>query len=294
MADLEKDSFIEESLEKTRDYPSEILSEIHNIYPFLSKQEHDNFEAEVKRISTDDPLQKIKEMLELLNNPHTRVIESVDNYLERKDQLDERYRPTSKIIDNTLYLKIPTFSGLKLKNIEDVFLNYYENTEGLIIDLRDNMGGDQTYGQQFSEKYLIKPGRHECGINITRSPKNSLLKEQMYVSSNNEQYYNKPVVILTNDKTFSSSERIVALLKAGTDCTIIGSDTKGGSAYPTETLIEINSKKYIIKIPRWRFILPGQQQPLEVTKIHPDIEYTKEDIVDFSVSYIKNKAREKP
>ncbi len=282
------------SSEENRDYPSEVLTEICAIYPFLNKEEYDNFEEGVKNIRTVDPLEEIKEMLELLNNPHTRLKEIDDDYFESKFNVPEKYKPSSEIFDNVLYLKIPTFSGIKLEDIENVFVEYYKNSEGLIIDLRDNMGGQQLPGQAFAEKYLLKPGRHEFGINITRSPENELHRTHTHVRSNNESYYSKPVVILTNDRTFSSSERFIAILKAGSECTVIGSDTKGGSANPGETVFSIGSKKYLVNIPTWRFILPGQVRPIEETKIKPDIEYTKEDIIAFSVNYIKNKTQEKP
>lgn len=125
------------------------------------------------------------------------------------------------------------------------------------------------------------------GVNMTRDVALSLNKDEIYVRGG-ENPYEKPIVVLVNECTFSSAERFVAIIKASTDCIIIGTKTRGGSGNPKEFLINENDRKYYIMIPTWRFFLPDEERPLEETKIKPDIEYFKEDIVDFAVNYIKN------
>ncbi|HOV28321.1 MAG TPA: S41 family peptidase [Pseudobacteroides sp.] len=199
----------------------------------------------------------------------------------------------SELIDNILYLKIPSFSGIKIEDIEESFLKYNKQSDGLIIDLRGNRGGNERPGNDFAEKYLLKPGTHFAGT-VKSQGEGEWLKDYQIYNKGKKSNYNKPIVVLIDSEVFSSAEKFLSNLKVGADCILIGSETRGGSAFPQEFFKEIDNKTYCIKIPRWIFFLPGESSPLEETKIKPDIYYDKEDIVQYSIDYIEqiNKANE--
>jgi hypothetical protein len=278
---------------------SEILFEICANYPFLNDEEFNNFKNEVEEIDKErkmSDLEKVEEMVKLLNNPHAYVFEIRDrNRYEsgRTKRANFEMLPSSELIDNTLYLNIPSFSGIKVEDIEERFLKYNKQSEGLIIDLRGNRGGNERPGDDFAEKYLLKSGTHFVGT-VKSQGEGEWLKDYQIYNKGGKSNYNKPIVVLIDSEVFSSAEKFLSNLKAGTDCILIGSETRGGSAFPREFFKEINNKTYCIKIPRWRFFLPGESLPLEETKIKPDIYYDKEDIIQYSIDYIKqiSKAKE--
>ena len=218
-----------------------------------------------------------------------------ENQANKKVQTNKEKLPTAELIDNVLYLKIPTFWGINFEDyIKNIFNENKDDSEGLIIDLRGNRGGQMGTGKELS-KHLVEEGKHYFGLNISRAPEseNNNKEKRNYVSGN-KNFYRKSIVVLTDNNTFSASERFIARLKSSpnVDLTLVGTETMGGSANPEETIYEINGEKYAVLIPTWRFFLPGKDKPLEETKIQPDIYYDKEDIVDFAIKYIKSKKKE--
>lgn len=278
-----------------KDYPSQILTQIVATYPFLNDEEYKEYMEKATKIEKEGPLEEINELIELLNNPHASIRKKSSNYETKKRYLDPERAPSSEVIDNILYLKIPTLSGIRLIDLEDQFLPHKNSTDGIIIDLRDNGGGQEAPARNFAQKYFIKPESNDMGTNIFLGPEDTgLQRVSLPTESNSENPYDKPIVILTSTNTFSSAERFVATMKAGTNCILIGTKTKGGSANPIESEVVIDGETYIIKIPTWRFVLVGETKPIEETKIRPDIYYDKENIVQYATEYIKeiNKAKE--
>ena len=281
-----------EQNEQGKDLPSKVLTCISGIYPFLNQAEYDEYMENVSRIEPKNPLHEISLLVKLLHNPHAQLDKSIvlnnsDEYYSKPER-----QPSGELIDGVLYLKIPTFSGSKIESLENAFLPYKDVSEGMIIDLRENGGGNALNPILFAEKYFIKEGEHYEGTTVKIAPEGRLRRTDMYARAEKQIFYDKPIVILVSGKTFSATERFTATMKAGTDCVIIGTDTEGGSAGPIKYEFEYNNTNYVVSIPTWRFFLKGEEKPLEETKIKPDIPYEKDDIVDFSINYIKNANRQ--
>lgn len=274
---------------RVQDISSAVLTEIAATYPFLNEEEYENYMKKATKIELNNPIKDISNLLKLLNNPHASLRE--DNSEINHENKFSRI-PTSEMIDDVLYIKIPTFFGVSTKDLENIFLPNEGKSTGLIIDLRSNEGGRTGPNRIFAKKHFIKEGEPTVGTNIKISTGGGLHQFDSKISPVEGKKYEKPIVILTSNKTFSSAERFVAIMKAGSSCTVIGTETAGGSAYPVKSTIEYNGKKYAIYIPTRRFYLNGQSKPLEETKIEPDITYDKEDIVDFAIKYIKSKKNE--
>jgi len=282
---------LSESYEKNydfdRDYPSEILTQVTATYPFLNDNEREDFLFKATQIDEPNPVLEIRKMLELLNNPHASIKSCPEDDSVRMFELNPDERPTGEMINNVLYMNIPTFSGVKLDNLEEAFLPYEKSSSGIIIDLRENGGGQGKPGWEFTNKYFINKGNHSIGVYKEIKPEGELKTIQASVQSENTPLYAKPIVLLTSTKTFSSAETFVSILRASSNSTVIGTETKGGSAYPIQEYIKINNVNYRVSIPTCRFFLPGETEPLEQTKIKPDIYYDGEDIVKYSIEYIK-------
>ncbi len=271
------------------DVASAVLTEIASTYPFFNEEEYKTYMKKATKIELNNPIKDISTLLKLLNNPHASLRE--DNSEINHENKSSRI-PTSEMIDDVLYIKIPTFFGVSTKDLESIFLPQEDKSTGLIIDLRLNEGGRTGPNRIFAKRHFIREGKHTVGTNIKIAPEGELHQFDSKTSPVEGKKYEKPIVILTSNKTFSSAERFVAIMKAGSSCTVIGTETAGGSAYPVKSTIEFNGKKYAIYIPTRRFYLNGQSKTLEETKIEPDITYDKEDIVDFAIKYIKSKKNE--
>jgi C-terminal processing protease CtpA/Prc len=105
---------------------------------------------------------------------------------------------------------------------------------------------------------------------------------------NGEVYIDAPIAILISKKCFSSNELFLAPFKTRGRATLIGTSTRGGSANPIREEVTIGGIKMVARIPQWRFFLKGEKRPIEITKIKPDISYSKSDIVAFAERYLSN------
>ena len=115
----------------------------------------------------------------------------------------------------------------------------YKNDEPLIIDLRDNAGGNTTYIYDF----LCNLMECEVGYTLKATLKYSPLFLQYLMMKNVEVEYekeieiieetyeptpnNKPIFVLINDFTASAAEEGIAFLKNIENVTIVGTHTAG-------------------------------------------------------------------
>jgi carboxyl-terminal processing protease len=110
----------------------------------------------------------------------------------------------------------------------DKILKTFENTNGLIIDIRFNPGGTDRFaykvaGRFTDEKYLghFKQSRIE-GDSLIFSE-----LEPRYVVPKGKQSYKKPIILLTNDVTVSAADVLALVLKELPHVTIMGENTNG-------------------------------------------------------------------
>lgn len=147
-----------------------------------------------------------------------------------------------KVIDNNIgWLKITTFMGDDFLQQFDKLYEEILNTDKLIIDLRDNGGGNSNYAD-----YIL---RHLSSSTIRQTQWSSRMYIAAYGSWNYPQtwytqdgyplnpvrgktIYTKPIVVLTNATTFSSSENFCAIFRGMKRGKIVGSTTGGSTGNP--------------------------------------------------------------
>lgn len=133
------------------------------------------------------------------------------------------------------YIRYPSFSAsLGAGNI-DYILSYFSKAPALIIDIRDNGGGevlaaDDLIGRFISERTLAGYICHKTGPghNDFSDP------NPIYIDTpkGGHLLWNKPVVVLTNRSTFSAANYFTMVMKNLPQVTVIGATTGGGCGMP--------------------------------------------------------------
>lgn len=136
---------------------------------------------------------------------------------------------------NIGYLRIPSFTiGLSHGNI-DYILNYLGSCSGLILDVRDNGGGNLSYAELFASHFIRETITAGYMIHKT-GPGHDDFSEPFAVryspAGAGHFVWTKPVVLLTNRSTFSAANFFVAVLRAQANVTVAGATTGGGSGMP--------------------------------------------------------------
>ncbi|MEU8002412.1 S41 family peptidase [Catellatospora sp. NPDC049111] len=139
-------------------------------------------------------------------------------------------------------------------------------TEALIIDLRRNRGGSPD-GAIFWTSYFFPDG--ETHLNSIESGAGTSLRQYWSVAYlPGERYLDRPVYVLTSDRTFSAGEELSYNLQSHGRATLIGETTRGG-AHPTDRFPITPTLE--ITVPVARSINPITGTNWEGTGVVPDI-----------------------
>ncbi|MGE5682198.1 MAG: S41 family peptidase [Bacillota bacterium] len=143
-----------------------------------------------------------------------------------------------------------TLDGKESPNVKDFenALNELSGTKGLILDIRNNLGGDASIGTVMAQYFVSEesPVYSFC-FRDGSYPPDSLYKytkpytgyifslEREHRKKNYRLYngqYLKPVVVLQNEGCLSSTEDFIATLKHIPTVTTLGVNSSGSSSYP--------------------------------------------------------------
>ncbi|MBI3883255.1 MAG: S41 family peptidase [Sphingobacteriales bacterium] len=170
-----------------------------------------------------------------------------------------------KQVDNIGYIYYSSFAyGVADADIDNT-LNDLSHTKGLIIDVRNNTGGnvlnaDKIFSRFITQKMLVKYEKIKKGTghNDFYDP------EPHYVSPAGKAYTN-PVVVLTNRHCFSACNDFVLYMSQLSNVKIVGDRTGGGGSVPYNYLLSNGWKfQYSATI-----TLSPQKEPIE-SGIVPD------------------------
>ena len=150
-------------------------------------------------------------------------------------------------------------------NTATAALNFLAHCDALIIDLRQNGGGDPTMIQLISSYFFSEPTH----------------LNDIYTRETNatENYWTLPYVpglrmadvelyVLTSARTFSAAEEFTYNLKNLKRATIVG-ETTGGGAHPTDR--RVVQEDFVLRVPFARSINPISKTNWEGTGVAPDV-----------------------
>lgn len=189
---------------------------------------------------------------------------------ERRLQTAKRdnfgFRKVERLLGNIGYLDFRVFESPDQAGATAVAaMNFLAYCDAIIVDLRQNGGGDPAQIQLISSYFFPEP------VHL-----NDLYAR---ATDRTENYWTLPYVpgpravaadlyILTSARTFSGAEEFTYNMKNLKRATIIG-ETTGGGAHPTDAMIV--QEDFILRVPFARAINPVSKTNWEGTGVAPDI-----------------------
>ena len=129
------------------------------------------------------------------------------------------------LVLNTLATELP------LETI-DKWIDAALQKDGLVLDLRRNLGGNMDTGRRFLGRFVAEPTNLIFAIR-DESSGGGLFTVERFAGVPIEprgKYYNKPIVVLTSSMTASMAEHTARILQRECGATIIGERTSGAEA----------------------------------------------------------------
>ena len=159
------------------------------------------------------------------------------------DTLERRYLGTDYKIaagmkyrvldDNIGYIRYESFlEGIGEGNLDDC-LTYLALCRGLIIDIRNNGGGELTTAEKLAgrfvqEKTLVSYMQHKTG----KGHNDFSSLEARYLEPSSNIRWHKPVCVLTNRSVFSAANDFAVMMHTLPNVKLVGDHTGGGSGMP--------------------------------------------------------------
>ena len=210
------------------------------------------------------------------------------NYVNTKEiapsLAKEEFVDSEMLDEDTGYLKIDSWSNrvnIDGKNISDLVednLRLLTSAKSLIIDVRNNGGGDSQLAEKLAGHFITQPVAY--GTAFIREPgHNTLISENFYLQPQGD-YLDKKLVILTGPKCLSSNEMFIMMLKDTNRAITVGQTTGGGSGNPKSFNIHLGKRNFTLNVATWR-MQRNNGSPLENIGIEPDLPVitTPHDVV---------------
>ena len=179
------------------------------------------------------------------------------------------------------YLRFDKFSGdVSTKNRVVAAMKELEGTDSLIIDLRENIGGDPNL-VAFLSSYFLDKNTHLWSI-LDRNGKTVFEVN----SADQEQKYQGNLCLLTSQKTYSAAEAFVYTLKHLGRACIFGEAT-GGGAHLVQ--MERVNDEIDIRIPVARAYNPITKSNWEGTGVIPTVNVEASQAKSAAVEYFRNR-----
>jgi C-terminal processing protease CtpA/Prc len=137
--------------------------------------------------------------------------------------------------------------------------------DALIVDLRDNQGGDPRMVAFMSSYFFTRPV-HLSDIYERRS--NATVESWTLPFVPGPKFTGKPVFVLTSPRTFSGAEEFAYDLQMLKRAVVVG-EASGGGAHPVLS-VQIG-ERYQIALPVARYVNPVSRTSWEGTGVGPDI-----------------------
>jgi retinol-binding protein 3 len=188
-------------------------------------------------------------------------------YRQNMEKINCGFSKMELLPGNIGYLKFNMFANPEVCGATAIAaMNFFSNVDALIIDLRENGGGDPAMIALISS-YLFSKSTH---LNDLWERKANTVKQYWtlpYVPG--QRLADQPVYVLTSTTTFSGAEEFSYNLKNLKRVTIVGEVT-GGGAHPVSG--HRIDDHFMIGVPYAKAINPISKTNWEGTGVEPDVK----------------------
>jgi hypothetical protein len=138
-----------------------------------------------------------------------------------------------EIVDSVGYIYYGSFESEVSESNIDFLINYFKDTKGLMIDIRNNGGGESQNGDMIESRLLDKKTLVEY-IYYKNGPGHNDFTpaQELYISPEGNNQYTKPIAILINRNSFSASSFFASRMSVLSHVRLIGDTTGGGAGRP--------------------------------------------------------------
>jgi hypothetical protein len=248
----------------------------------LETKKYDGLETlgELTRQLTED-LRSVSHDLHLSVDPLHEIAEEDPEeeaairarWLESLRQENYGFRKVEVRAGNIGYLRLTGFNDAGVAGDTAVAaMNYLANCDALIIDLRENGGGEPSMIQLISS-YFFEAPRHLNSFYIRKDDRTQQFWTQARVQG--PKLIDTPIYVLTSGNTFSAAEEFTYNLKSMERGIIVG-ETTGGGAHPVFPEHRREAMVTVV-VPYGRAINPITGTNWEGTGVEPDIAVPAEE-----------------
>lgn len=193
---------------------------------------------------------------------------------------------SATILPNEIgYLKIDGFMGTQMRSLINQAMDRMMDTKALIIDMRENGGGDQSgneilarltennivrYRTSFRNSDLLiakRPDLFFMGFDPSK-PFTDWADVSVKAADSSRRYLGKPVVVLTSSWCFSACDTFVSAIKTNKLAIVMGENTGGGTGSPISFSLPASEFSFRYSVVRG---ITANNQPIEGVGTQPDI-----------------------
>lgn len=194
------------------------------------------------------------------------------NALKRSRRNNYGFKEVSVSNLNIGYLKFNGFYDIRNSETTKTTaaaMEFLSHTNGLILDLTDNTGGDpNTLQFLFSYFFAVEPPTHYNTFHF-RDGSDNYIEKYTLPYTPGSRLSNVPLFVIIGENTFSAGEALAYALKALKRATIIG-NVSGGGAHAAD--FKLINKYFDMSIPLARAINPITNTNWEGVGVIPDVE----------------------
>lgn len=234
------------------------LDEYFSFFPYLTQDFDSAYHANRIPIEQDpdELINSLNEMIQFLKDGHTNVfignnalsyngwfdqypanvLPDISDYFASYTELNDALSFGRFKSADLGYIKINTFTGnIPTAQYEaiDTILGQLEDFGGIVIDVRSNGGGNSNNADLIISRFNDEPRLMFRRRTRLPSGRNDFTE---WIDYHTEVYsgfrFTKPVMVLTNRKSYSSTEWFVSGMRTIPHVTIVGDTTGGGSGNP--------------------------------------------------------------
>jgi carboxyl-terminal processing protease len=167
----------------------------------------------------------------------------------------------SKVIEGDhLYVRVKSFDKNVVEGVKEA-LKENKNKNGLILDLRNNPGGDLYQAIGLADLFI------DSGVIVSQKGKVKSENTE-YSATKLGTYKDIPIVVLVNEGSASASEIVSGALQDYARAIVVGENTFGKGS--VQQIIEIGDKKEAIRLTVARYYLP-KGRTIQAVGITPDV-----------------------